>query len=165
MQIKFDVRGIEKIQAFLKSVPRGTLRVALRAVGEWLIGTGQRGLRHYGAYKYVPRKKAYGKTFFSDRQRRYVMARIREGTIDPGAPHRTGRTQRGWYVRETNGGYGLKIGNPERGAYYSHHDERQARLNALVGWRKTAAIIASNVSGAIRHARAAVGKWIRENGK
>lgn len=161
MQIKFDIRGVEHIQEFLKSLPRGTVRVALKAIAEWFIGTPQRGLKHYQAYKYVPYKKAYG-GFKSDKQRRFVMAAIREGRIDPGVPHRTGNTQRGWAMRVSNDGYRVSIQNPQPGAYYTRDDKGQARLNALAGWLKTSTVIANNMAGALRHARAAIKAYLQK---
>jgi len=162
MDIRLKVRGIEKVQAFLRDLPYGVLRVALPAIAEYLIGDGTHGLKHYQAYKYITRKRAYGQTFQSDKQRRYVMAMIREGRIDPGYPHRTGRSQRGYTAKVTNGGYGVTISNPEKGAYYTRHDAGQARLNALAGWRKISAVVESNLAGALRHARAAVSAFLKQ---
>ena len=167
MKVKFgEIKGIEKVSAYLKQVPSGqvpsgTVRVGLRAIVEWFIGNGQRGLKHYQPYKYVSRKKAYGQTFSSDKQRRYVMARIREGSIDPGVPHRTGRTQRGYEIVESNNGYRMTIKNEEAGAFYTRDDKGQARLNALAGWRKALDIISTNVDGALRHATAAINKFLK----
>lgn len=161
MEVKIVVRGIEQISAFIKTVPHGTTRVALKAIAEWFIGTPERGLRRYSPYKYITRARAYGQTFVSDKQRRYVMARIREGSIDPGAPHRTGQTQRGWYATPTNGGYGYTIKNDTPGAYYTRHNTGQARLNALAGWRKVREVIETNIKGAMRHANAAVRAFLK----
>lgn len=162
MRISYgDLKDIDRITAYLKQVPHGTVRVGLRAIVEYIIGNGQHGLKHYGPYKYVARRKAYGQTFSSDKQRRYVMARIREGSIDPGVPHRTGRTQRGYVAVESNGGYRQSIKNEEIGAYFTRDDNGQARLNALAGWRKAAVVIASNLDGALRHAGAAISKFLK----
>ena len=162
MQIKFDIRGVEEIQAFLKALPRGVVSVAMPAIAEWMIGTPQRGLKHYQAYKYVSRKRAYGQTFSSDKQRRYVMAMIREGRIDPGYPHRTGRTQRGYVMKVSNDGYRVSIQNKEAGAYYTRDDSGQARLNALAGWVKVRDVISNNMAGAFRHARTAVSAYLKK---
>lgn len=156
------LRGVEKWQAYLRQLPRGTVKIGLRAIAEWLIGTPQRGLMRYQPYKYVSRKQAYGQTFKSDKQRRYVMAAIREGRIDPGVPHRTGNTQRGYVMRETNGGYGMSIDNAAPGAYWTRDDQGQARLNALAGWRTAGSIIETNIAGAIRHAQAAVNAFLKQ---
>lgn len=161
MEVKSNPRGIEQLQAFLKGLPRGVVRIALKAIAEWMIGTQQRGLKHYQAYKYVPYKKAYG-GFKSDKSRRYVMAAIREGRIDPGAPHRTGTTQRAWVMKESNNGYKVSIQNPKPGAYFTRHDEGQARLNTLAGWLKTSVVIANNMAGALRHAQAAITSYLKK---
>ena len=166
MSLQFSkIRGLDKVQAYLKSLPRGMIRVALKAFTEYVLGNQQRGLRHYQPYKYVTRKKAYGQTFKSDAQRRYIMARIREGSIDPGYPHRTGETQRGWHYRIVKGGYGMSIENPTPGAYYTADEAGQARLNALAGWRKVLAVIRDNMAGGLRSATAAVNAYLRSKGK
>ncbi len=163
MMFKFGkIRGVEEWQKFIKSLPRGVVKVALPALAEWLIGNEQRGLAHYSLYKYVTRKQAYGKTFQSDRQRRWFFAALDEGKILPGYPRRTGRTQRGYVQRPTNGGYGVMIENKEEGAYYTRDDKGQARLNALAGWRKTMDVVSTNIVGAIRHAQAAVNAWLKK---
>lgn len=162
MQVKFGaIKDLEEWKAFIKSIPRGTAKIAVSAVVDFIIGTPQRGLKRYQAYKYVSRKRAYGRTFKSKAQQGYVMARIHEGTMDPGVPHRTGRTQRGYRKVETRGGYGATIVNPEIGAYYTRDDKGQARLNELAGWQKAMDVIASNIAGAIRSAQAKVNEWLK----
>ena len=160
MQVKVSIRGVEAVQAFIRALPRGTVKVGLQAFTEYIIGNMGHGLKHYQPYKYISLKKAYG-GFASDKQRRYVMARIREGSIDPGVPHRTGNTQRAWTMVETNGGYGYTIKNPTEGAYFTASDEGQANLNALAGWRKVSKVIEDNLAGAMRHALAAVNAYLK----
>lgn len=163
MQFNLKVRpgAFEKIDRYLKALPRGTVKAGLAAIAEYIIGDGTRGLKQYGAYKYVTRRRAYGSTFKSEKQRRYVMARIREGSIDPGVPHRTGRTQRGYMAKEARGGYAVQITNKEPGAYFTRDDTGQARLNALAGWKKAGAVVKSNMAGALRHANAAVRAFLK----
>jgi hypothetical protein len=75
MQVKIVARGIKEFQDYLKrAVPRGAVKVALAALGEYLIGTPGKALRHYDPYKYVSRKRAYGQTFQSEKQRRWFWA-------------------------------------------------------------------------------------------
>lgn len=135
--------------------------VATKAMAEWFIGNGQRGLKRYPPYKYITRKQAYGKTFVSDKQRRYVMAKIREGRIDPGVPHRTSNYQRGWEMDPPNGGVKIKIINTVPYARFVGGDETQARLNAKVGWRTISDIISTNIKGAIRHAQSEIRKLVK----
>jgi hypothetical protein len=161
MNIRFQVRGIEKVKAYLKTVPYGTVRVAVRAIGTYLIGDGSHGLSHPDPYKYVSRKSAYGVTFFSEAQRRYVMAAIKRGDITPGQENRTGASTSAWRMVETNGGYGMSLRNPTQGAYYTRDNEGQARQPAKVGWRKVVTVVAANIAGAMRHANAEVKRWLK----
>jgi hypothetical protein len=158
MNVKFRIRNHKQVQRYLKTVVRGGFVVGLKAFVDYILGNQSRGLRHYPSYKYVSRKSAYGKTFFSDAQRRFVMAAIRDGRIDPGVPHRTGRVQRGWYAAPTRKGYGFMIYNKEPGAYYTMDDKGQARQPALVGWQKVSKVITDNFKGAVRVANAAIKK-------
>jgi hypothetical protein len=160
--ISFKVRNLDKVQEFIKTVPRGAVKVALDALVVYLIGNEQHGLRHDAPYKYITRKAAYGQTFQSARQRRYVMAAIRSGQITPGKPNRTGDAARGYMYTETNGGYGRTIQNSDVGAYYTQSDTGQARQPALVGWRKISQNISDNISGAMRSAQAAVNAWLKQ---
>ena len=160
MTIKIEVRGIEQLNAFLRDLPRGAVKIGLPALAEWIVGNGQRGLKRYSPYKHVAYRSAYG-GFKSEKQRRYVMAAIKDGRIDPGVPHRTGRTQRGYEVHITNGGYTAKITNDEPGAYWTRHDTGQARLNAMAGWRKMSDVVRTNIAGAVRHAQAKVNAWLK----
>lgn len=158
-ELKIKVRNAERVKEFISSLPRNLRGLATKAMAEWFVGTGQRGLKRYPAYRYITRRLAYGKTFVSERQRHYVMARIREGTIDPGAPHRTGNYQRGWQIIDK--GVRTQIVNNVPYAGFVGGDETQARLNKKVGWRTVSEIVATNIAGAIRHANAAIGAWLK----
>lgn len=157
--ISVKVRNLEQVKKWISDLPRRLRGVATEAMAEWFIGDGRRGLKHYPPYKHITRKSAYGKTFVSDKQRRYVMAKIRSGEIDPGFPHRTGNYQRGWRVK--NELTKSVITNQVPYARFVGGDEEQARLNAKVGWRTISEIISTNIAGAIRHAQAAINKVIK----
>jgi len=169
--IRYTIRGNEKVQAFLRSVPRGTIRTAIVGIVEYLIGNEQHGLKHEPPYKYVSRAQAYGKVsdapagYFSWAQFRYIMARISDGSIQPGQNNRTHETSQGYGSVETKGGYGASITNSTTGAYYTQSDTGQAAQPALVGWRKISKNIADNINGAMRHGTALVNEWLRRNGK
>lgn len=163
MQIRFKVRGVDRVQAYLKTVPRGTMRVALDAIARWLIGDSQSGLAHPEPYKYVSRKSAYGVTFFTEKQRRWFFYALKEGLINPGQNNRTGASENAWTYtpQETTGGYKYVITNPTPGAYYTRDDKGQARQPAKVGWRKVSAVVKSNMTGALKAARAAVKVYLQ----
>ena len=116
----------------IRTAPRMARGRMTKAAAVYLIGNGTHGLTHYPAYKYIRRDRAYGKTFASDAQRRFVMAGIRSGKIDPGYPHRTGILQRGWYVSGDGAKATVKNDAPHAEVVMGLG---QARLNNLVGWR------------------------------
>jgi hypothetical protein len=161
--IRFNVKAKpSELTKLISSAPRMARGRMTEAAAKYIIGDMERGAKHYPPYKYVSRKRAYGRTFFSERQRRYVMAQIRAGRIDPGYPHRTGIIQRGWYVR----GSGAKatIANDARGVDFVHGDKKQARLNRLVGWRTVSEIAKANMKGAIKAAEQALKEYLKEKG-
>lgn len=164
--ISIRVRGLQEVEAFLKSLPRGVMKVALGAIATYLIGDERHGLRHYEPYKYVSRASAYGKVsdappgYFNWAQFFKVRGMIQRGEITPGKPNRTGKAADSWGYSESRGGYGVSILNADPGAYYTRDDKGQARQPAKVGWRKTAVVIASNMAGAMRSAMAEVHRWI-----
>lgn len=158
IKIGQPIRNLAQVQYFLKRLPRGTIRVALKAFAEYLIGDSGHGLRHEPGYRYVSRAKAYGDTFVSDKQRKWFWA---NGGPDMIGNNRTGQTSAGYGYQETRGGYGINITNSTPGAYYTQSDAGQAAQPALVGWRKVTANIKGNIHGALRSATAAVNQYLR----
>ena len=163
--IRFSpIRNLDKVQAFLKTVPRGTMKTAIVSIAKYLIGNKRHGLAHDDPYKYVSRKSAYGQTFQSDKQRRYVMAKIRSGEITPGQRKKSPTDQAGGYNYVlTNSGYGATITNTEDGAYWTR--KAQPAQLRMVGWRSYSKVVTDNIKGAIRQATADVNKWLKANGK
>lgn len=163
--IKASVRGVEQLKAFFAKIPSNTRKIAVEEVTKYLIGDNNHGLKHYVKYKYVSRKSAYGRTFESDKQRRYVMAKIRSGEITPGRDNRSGALQRGWQYKRQGGGYGATIYNAVPYAKWVMGDGTQARQPNKVGWRMMAEVISTNIKGAMQAANQAVGRWLKANNK
>ncbi len=161
MQVKFRIRNVKAVQDFIKSVPRGAVRVALKAFSEYILGNDQHGLRHNEPYKYVTRKSAYGVSFFTEKQRRWFFWALNTGQIDPGSGKRTGETSRAWKAEPRNDGYRYTMTNNTPGGYYTRDDYGQARQPAKVGWRKVSAVLTANYAGAIRAAVAAVKAYLQ----
>lgn len=158
--IKITATGFNEVKDWLTTIERGLKGKATEWFAEYLVGDQSHGLKHYSPYQYVPYRKAYG-GFFSDKQRRYVMAMIQQGKIDPGYPHRTGEFQRAWeYKVSGSGRYTITNATPYGG--YLVDDNKQARLPGMAGWRKVSEIIKDNWHGAIRHATAKVKQWIKD---
>jgi hypothetical protein len=153
MQIKTKIRGIEEFQAYLKTkLPRGTIKVALAALVEYLIGTPNKALRKEPAYKYVSRARA-GYKPMSDKMRRWFWA---NGGPDMIGKHKRGATQAGWYAKITGGGYQMAIGNKATGSYWTMSDTGQAAQPRAAGWRTMAERIGDLMDGAMRAANAKV---------
>jgi hypothetical protein len=150
----------KEIQAFLKETAPGARGAAAEAAAKFLVGDGRHGLKHYPPYKYITRRRAYGKPFFSNKQRRKVMAMIRRGEIDPGFPHRTGRLQRGWQT--TRRGADVRIYNTVPHVLPVMGDTAQSRHERLVGWRMVSDIFETNLDGAMLAAQRAVIKYYKE---
>lgn len=158
MKIKVTTKGVKFFNDYLKTLPRGTIKTAMLAVTEYFIGNDSHGLKHSEVYKYVSRKSAYGKTFFTDKQRRWFFANKMQDKI---GNNRTGESADAWKYRATSGGYNYAITNATRAAYFTRADRGQARQPAKVGWRKTMAVIEANMNGAIRSANAAVKRYLQ----
>jgi hypothetical protein len=159
--IKISARGIEEFNAFLKDLPKGTIKVGLAALADWMIGAPGRALRHMEPYKYVSRKRAYGQTFQSEKQRRWFWA---NGGPDMIGNNRTGATANAWTSKATNSGYGVTLENPSEGAKHIWGDDTQAAQPAAVGHRTAGEKIKSNTKAAIRHMLAAVRAFLGKKG-
>lgn len=109
------------------------LDAATEAAGKYILGVLRKQLP---PYTHVTRKKAYPPTGWqSARQRRFVMASIREGTIK--IPYRR-RSPRGGLAASwemIGGGQHLILQNNEPHASLVY-GENQARLLQLAGWRR-----------------------------
>ena len=176
MNVKFKIRNVERVKKYLENVPKGTVRVALIAISEWLIGDSQSGLRHPEPYKFVSRKSAYGKTgatfengkpvpagYFSAKQFRYVMWKISTGDIKPGQNNRTGESENAWHFTPQEKGktYVYKLQNDTPGGFWTRDDKRQARQLGKVGWWKVSEVVKKNMTGALKAARQAVNNFLK----
>jgi hypothetical protein len=165
--IKIPVRKIENdiasVQSFIKSVvPRGAVKVALAAIKDYFLGNEQHGLKHYEPYKYVKPFRSYSNDpEKAARQRRWIFAHLDQ----IGQNNRTGKTADAWEFKETNNGYGVTLLNKSKGAKWIWGDNTQTRHQAAVGHRTVANKIASNLKGALRHAKSEVNKFLKAKRK
>lgn len=157
MNIRFKVRDMQAVKDYIKTVPYGAVKVALRAFTEYIVGDERHGLKHPDPYKYVSRKSAYGVTFFTDKQRRWFWA---NGGPDMIGNNRTGASTDAWIMTPSSNGYNYTVTNPTPGAYFTRSDDGQARQPARVGWRVVSKVIADNFAGAVRHMVAEVKKHL-----
>lgn len=150
MEVSYRGRRIRygTLAALFDELPRKLRGPAVEQAAAYYVAE----IRKYPPYKMVARARAYpdakaGPGWFSDKQRRFVMASLRAGRnlktgapMEPGYPHRTGNTQRAWQV--TGKGVSARITNAAPAAVHLFDDKRQARQPGLVGWQKLAALIA-----------------------
>jgi hypothetical protein len=157
MMLKVTTSGSEKLRAFIKSFGNNMRQKVSGWIAEYIIGDDSHGLKHYPAYKHIPWSSVGG--WKSAKQRRYVMARIREGSIEPGLSASQNYLKDAWkfkaagarYVIDNDVAHGKWLMGPGK---QTLHSQRQ-------GWRTTTQVVNSNTAGAIRHARAKVKEWLK----
>ena len=154
--LKITSRGIPELQAWLQSLANGVKDEATRAVAEYLVGDESHGLKHYPPYKHVPYSQIGG--FVSAKQRRYVMARIREGSITPGISASNGYLRDAWTYKAQGSRY--EITNDVGYAKWLVGAGSQSLHSQRQGWRTTVQNVRDNLAGAYRHANAEIKKWL-----
>ena len=152
-KVSIRTRGLSEFTRYIDGLARNSRGVATESVSDYLIGDGRRGLKRYPSYRYIRRSQVYKPPFKSNRQRRFVMAGIRSGSIQPGYPHRTGRFQRAW----------IRLGTSTRSRIQGEepHENWPDPLARRVGWRAKMEIIASNLRSAVRYAEKQIVKMRR----
>jgi hypothetical protein len=129
-EIHFDKAEFERLEKKLKSFERDhVLGAAVNEVGEKLLDK----LRTYPPYRYVSRRAAYGQPFFSDRQRRWFFAALRDGTLKIG-DNRTGKLRQGWRMEEVKPTERRLFNEVAYASYVQGERNDQARQPKLVGW-------------------------------
>ncbi|MCP4263654.1 MAG: hypothetical protein GY774_40025 [Planctomycetes bacterium] len=162
MSVKLPIRNLEKVQAYLKTVPHGTKKIAIEAYTRYLIGLegapgpGRHGLSRKDPYKQTTRAKVYGQTFESDKQRKYVMAAIKSGEIKKGQRKGHATKAEGYTYKLTNSGYGATIENKEESAYWSRV------WGGWKNWRSVQQVIIDNTKGAMRHATSRINAFLKK---
>jgi hypothetical protein len=162
--IRFRLRSLDAVNAYLKTVPYGALKKGLAAFAKYVLGNTSHGLRHDEPQKYVSRKAAGYKT--SAAQRRFFFATgIWEsdgrGGVILNRYVRSTETAAAWKATERNNGYAYTFSNAKPGAYYKRSEDAQTRQHELMGARKVSEVIADNYLGAIRSANAEIKKHLK----
>lgn len=155
--IGLDIQGLPELRAKLKDAPPHIQDAVVEEVADYMLEV----LRQYPPQRRVTRKAAYGRTFQSARQRRWFFAALNAGEIN--VPYR--RTQglrNAW--RKVGKGRDLIIANENEGAVWTMDDERQARLNTLVGWKKIGDLVRERSKQIERKADAGLKKGLRKAG-
>lgn len=165
--LSINVRGLDEVKTTLEGIS-GTRAVGIvtEAAANEIVDI----MREQPAdtpYQYISRANAYpdapaGPGWFSPRQRRYVMARIRSGNIV--IPYqRTGKVSGDW---KTVGKLSkTRVINDNDAAPYVFGDEKQSRHEDAVGWQKVSVRLDDQSNRIFDAAYAALAKWIASRKK
>lgn len=134
--IGLEISNVEKIYLSLAELPAQLLDAGSDAVLDYWQGV-LRNPANYAPYKYVSRASAYPDApyrpgYFSEKQFRFVMAKIRSGEFTPGSPQRTGELAKSW-IKEGKGETAF-LYNAAPYASFVIGDGTQARQPRGVGW-------------------------------
>jgi len=157
MPVDIVIDGLEELRSKLDRFPPEAQDEAGEMVGEYVLNI----MREYAPYKYIPFKSAYG-GFFSDKQRKYVMASIREGKIKPGGPNRSQGLREGWV--KMGEGADMLIVNPVPYAGFVVGDTDQSRMHKKIGWWTVSSRLGERAEQIERLAKAGVDKAIEKLG-
>lgn len=153
--IALETQGLE-VMAKLQKLPVVVQDAAVDELNKYFINV----FRGYPQQKSITREAAYGVTFFTDKQRRWFFANLKEGNID--IPYiRTQALSSGW--QQIGTGVRSFIVNERPGGVYVMGDE-QSRHEAMVGWKKAADIVKERMERALKVVDGAVKKAIKKLG-
>lgn len=156
--IGIDIQGIPELKAKLAKLPEAAQDDGADSAYEYMINV----LRHYPSYRYVSRVEGYGVQWFSERQRRFVMAAINQGYITPGSANRTQAMAHGW--KKVGSGRQAFIANEVPYAHYLMGDESQSRHMAKIGWKKLGDVTKERTAAIVEKFDAGVKKAIKRLG-
>ena len=157
MPVDIVIDGLSELRTKLERFPKEAQDAAGDMVSDYVVNI----MREYVPYAYVPFKSAYG-GWFSEKQRRYVMARIHEGSIRPGAPSRTQHLREGW--EKMGEGADTLVVNSVEYAGYVVGDADQARMHKKIGWWTVGQRLRDRAAEIERKAKAGVDKAMKELG-
>jgi hypothetical protein len=143
-------------QKMIDNIQRNLRGVVSESVATELV----RLVRLYPRYKYVSRKAAYGQSFVSDAQRKFVMAGIRDGSIQPGHSNRTMTLKKGW--KTTGERTRTRIINDVPYAPFVQGNVTQSAHEYRAGWKKAGDLMKQNIRAAMDYARRKVGDLGRQ---
>ena len=157
MPVDIVIDGLEELRSKLDRFPPEAQDEAGEMVSDYVLHI----MQEYAPYKYIPYKSAYG-GFFSDKQRKYVMASMREGRMSAGAPNRKQKLRKGW--QKIGGGADTLVYNDVSYAGYVVGDDSQANMHTMIGWWTVSSRLGERAAQIERLAKAGVDKAIEKLG-
>jgi hypothetical protein len=163
--IGVDVKGLPELLRALQRMPDEVQDAVIPDMAEYL----KNRMQIYAPYQHITRASAYpnahaGPGWFSDRQRRYVMAKIRSGEITPGTPQRTRQLANSWRVLGKDRNALLANEAPYAKFVQGNSEYEQARQPQMVGWRGVDKVIPQEDQNLLRRAIRATNRALRKLG-
>jgi len=150
-----DIAGAKEIEEKLKQIPPEAQDAGVESAKVYIVNFEQA----YPPYTYVSIEQAGG--WRSEKQRRYVMARIREGSIQ--IPYaRTQTLRKGWRVEGS--GRNQIVVNEVEYAPYVKDIQSQAQGHMLRGWGVVQTEIQDRMDEIVRKFDAGVKEALRKLG-
>jgi hypothetical protein len=156
--ISIKMRGAEELNAFFKSLPRGTMKEAISAFTTYIIGDEHHGLRYYPPRVHHNKNNPY--KWQTEKQRRAYFASNGFGGGIPST--RTDKLRNGWTASKDP--YRKTIFNELPYAKYVMGGRPQKGHKAD-GWRTVRRVLRDNIVGGMKAATQAVARWIKAKGK
>lgn len=149
--------GIAVLSQILAKLPITARDMVVDDVSKYLLDI----LRTYPPQKRVTRLEAFGKTFFSARQRRYFFYALEAGIIN--LPYsRTQTLRRGW--KQIGRGAQSILANETPYAALVMGDGEQSRMAVKIGWKAAGQVVDEKRPQVERRASAAADKAMRKLG-
>jgi hypothetical protein len=133
--IGIDAAQLRHLMDGLERMPEAIQDAAIDEAAPYLVDV----LKTYPPPKSITRKMAYGKTFASDRQRRWFFANLNSGELK--IPYRrTQNLRNSWQI--IGEGKDTIIINDSPGAQFTMGDQTQSRHERMVGWETVTRVLA-----------------------
>ena len=128
--IEISVSNNDTIANMIKRLPKPVADAVSDSIADYMIKVYQ----HYPPYKHVSRKRAFGRTFQSDKQRRYFFWALQQGIIRIGN-NRTQRLSRGW-KQQGKGQNSIIINTVPYVPFVQGDEFIQSRMMGIIGWEQ-----------------------------
>ena len=156
--IGIDIRGIPELEKKFGKLAPYCIGAMCEQVADYLITVFQ---QQPPPDHTKTRKQAYGKSFFTDRQRRWFFWALNSGALS--LPYqRTQEMRRSW--KKIGKGANVMVVNETEAAVFTMDDERQARFSRLVGWKTIGDVVRERRTQILRQAEIGVKKGIKQAG-
>jgi hypothetical protein len=136
INLRYDQGKFAKLGAKLSEMERRQVQHQMVSeVGKFLLGK----VREYPPYRYVSRRNAYGKVFFTLRQQRWFFAALHEGLLD--LPYtRTNALREAWRIEPITGNLEVNLVNEAYAAPVVMGMGTQSRMSKKIGWKTVSEI-------------------------